>query len=295
MPGMRTGLVAVLALLLPLAAAARPPAAAVSACLDTLHDARATVANGSRACRALQIYFGITSIGALDREGLQDLQASLPHPPPPDAVRLQPAQVAALAAALQPAKASTPPGFWSRLREHLLQWLRGNKAQQNNAPPDWLRWLNKLLPRLGGPGAEIGAALKLTPLLLAIALLVIIVIELRASGLLQRYRSARAPVLHLTAAAPLPPLHAVLAATPQAGRAAAMLRWLLAALRARGRLPADDSLTNQELANRLTAPADTQMRQFLALAEPAIYGTTTLDDSDAQTLAARARALAERP
>jgi hypothetical protein len=276
------------------AATAAPTREAAEACSREVGDGTVAAHRLDPGCSRFLAGYAAGSvpdwIDAGGSEALHDLALTLPDAAPPSGaaaagggaaptapLRLDPAAVGPLLAALRTARENRPRS----LIERFWAWLQQPTAEAKQAaPPGWARTLARWLERLPH-GAARGVFWTLAIVLVA-ALLALIAAELRASGVLRRLSRRTMPVA--TGAGDEPP--AAVAALGlsdidrlgAAARAGALLRWTLDGLAQRERLPRDPALTHRELGNRLDAPFDVLFRRFVAQLEPALFGGGRLDD-----------------
>jgi hypothetical protein len=199
--------------------------------------------------------------GALDDLGALEARYAQPSSGAP----LNPVALRAIAQRMSPPPTSI--SWWERFKSWLATWLES----EHNRWPDWMRYLPNL-----GSGARYFVYGSAALLLIAVAW--VIVVELRAAGLLgpmrRRARAARAPV-------PGPALleesvsPTDLDAAPEHMRPVILLRLLVAALTRSHRIERDGILTCRELisAARFDTPAQREVFASVALsAERVLYG-----------------------
>jgi len=234
------------------------------------------------------VFIGEEQGERLTRESLQDLldlqaryESGVATHAALDAATVQ----QAVASLQQPAPKVQRKSWLELLREWLNQYL-----SQESKRDSWLgRWLRDLQIPSGQTTWVLGL---LATLILGLALTVVIV-ELRASGLLRR-RRRRGVVAGAVAEPQAKALtFADLEAVPLRDRAAVLLKLLVAALQRGGRLRADHALTHRELGQRAVFDDSQQRDAFgviATLAEGTLYGGRTLGDAElAQAIASGQR------
>lgn len=222
-------------------------------------------------------------------EALADWAMTLPGEQRSAQAALDPAAVdAILAQTLQPER---PKSLWQRLQD----WINALLFPQNQPPPqpEWMKRLAQWLHAI--PESTVRTSFWTLFGLLAAGLLAILVQELRAAGVLAR--SALAPWSDDASAPYAAPAHAGLTLEtidrlPRARQPAALLRWVLERYAARGWLPADSALTNQELLARLRAQSTAEFTQLVRGVERVVYGGRPLADDELGALRGLAGSLA---
>jgi hypothetical protein len=254
------------------------------------------IAQQDSVCRAATEAFkaqpgaGNQKIGA---DALRDWAMILPAAPDPAAARQalpDPATVGNILARLDQEQSTAPLSLWERFR----RWIHSlfDLQQERGRAPAWLIRLIDALTKI--PPRAVKTMFWSGVAILAAMLLGLIVIELRASGLLggqprrrQRPGSPLSSTSRVDVGVPDLMLDDIARLAPEL-RAAALLRWLLRALSERHLLTSDRALTNRELASRLPPALAAGFQRFIACIEPALFGGRSLQDEGF----AEARALA---
>lgn len=174
-----------------------------------------------------------------------------------------------------------------------MDWLRTWLGQQEGGKGSWL---DDLLERLGQSRDLIRVVTYVLLAIVLVAVIALVVHELRAHGVLSRRRT---PVGHGDAAQDIDrkardPRLQDLDAAALHEQPALLLRLLVAQLMARGALQAERSLTHRELVEQARLPdADSRARfaRVSRTAERARYAAGTLDPAQAREVIADGRAL----
>jgi hypothetical protein len=197
--------------------------------------------------------------------------------------RLEPARLGEILKSLEPPK--KPPTAWERFKD----WLRslfGSGPARIDAP-DWLERLFNAIP------GWVYAAIFWTLLgALVVALLAIVVVELRAAGIWRRRAKAQAEAAVVAAATVGAPVEwslglAGIAGLPLHDQPAALLQWAIRHLILRRVLPPDRSLTNGELLALVRTRAPNELPQFRRLAraaEAVVYGKQPPAEAETRAL-----------
>jgi hypothetical protein len=198
--------------------------------------------------------------------------------PLPDARRLDPARVPAILARIETPQ--PPESWWDRLLRRFAAWLQSDEA----ALPQWFTDFARRIPPWVGSAVVIVLVAGL-----ALGLLAVVIIELRAAGVFRRRRSGAGEPALPAGTAP-PDWQRTLddiARLPLRERPAALLAFMIRRLVARDLLPADSSLTNGELAALLGARAPAEVAAFRRLAraaEAVVYGAAEPGERDTREL-----------
>jgi hypothetical protein len=234
---------------------------------------------------------GADEIGLLDSEGtsVERLVADEPERAEELAALLRPGahrvpDVARLAPILERLQTDTAPkSWWQKLKDRLAQLLR-TRSESSRLP-----WLDEWAKRLTPAQAVRDALLWLVVIGVIVSAVVVIVRELRASGLSLRPRRRRtAGVVPRSAPGDYEPDDWRRLPFPQ--QPAALFRAVAFRLASEGRLPASSSHTHRELATRarLESAAERDTWQSLALvAERQLY-SADVDDAEATRAVAAA-------
>ncbi len=236
----------------------------------------------------------------MSAEALRDWAMILPTTAParPRAAP-DPAALESVLAHLEQEQASAPRSLWDRFRSWIHSLL--DPREERGRAPDWLVRLLESLEKI--PHSAVKATFWSCVVILAASLLWVVVIELRANGLLGR-SAKRAP----TSGSPLTAGEDTaieasalslddIAKLPAAARAPELLRWLLRSLAERRVLTNDRTLTHRELANRLPPGLAVGFRRFVVGIEPALFGGQQLESETfawARALASELAASAAR-
>jgi hypothetical protein len=186
---------------------------------------------------------------------------------------------------------SERPSLWKRVRD----WLRSILEPQRAAPRE--SWLERWLLRLD-PSEAFLRAIGYLAIVAVIALAIVILInELRATGLLRARRSAAAARRVARASERSLPTWSDVEAAPLAERPGLVLRILLDLLTRARRLPPADRLTARELGALAELPGAQDRERFRELAlvaERARYAGAAPPASAIEAVVTYARELASR-
>lgn len=183
--------------------------------------------------------------------------------------------------------------WWKRF----LNWLAAFFEKNETKPPDWLKnWLSEL----SIPGWFVEAFYQSVVLMLAVFLLVIIVLELKAAGIRNWFKQ-RAQRLSLGQSDTTIEQHALLtweaiAQLPPQQKITAAYKKTLHQLAQLKLIPNDTSLTNHELQSCLeTSLGEKQplFRQLISNVEAALYGEKAVGQEKSNTVAHSARQYTE--
>jgi hypothetical protein len=163
------------------------------------------------------------------------------------------------------------PSFWERVWTWIRGWIQAHRAWW----PDWQRF------GWHPTGFQLGVVLYSVIALVVLTAAAIVLIELRAAGLLGKGRRVtRRPGIRSSAPEEAPIEPADIGAVPPRLRAVLLLRSLVAALARSQRLGHERDLTCRELITAARFDTGQQRERFAAvalLAEAGLYGPPDLD------------------
>lgn len=196
--------------------------------------------------------------------------------------------VASILESLRPQQPERPLGWFERFK----RWLRTMLERRSDSPDNWLsRWLDQLEVADGA----VRGILMVAMALVVVLTIAVIVIELRASGMLRRRRSLQDAAMILGSAASAEGDDSQDSDTLAANRRAPiLLRMLVQTLVRSGRLRTERSLTYRELCERARFDDAGQRESFgrvAALAERTLYGSAEISAAEIEPAAAAAYAL----
>lgn len=168
------------------------------------------------------------------------------------------------------------------LFERFKRWLRETFQPRDDPAASWL---NRWLENVDVPEAVTRISVYVLIALVNILVLVVIINELRAAGILRskeakrKQSAAEGAVVRAAKELTLADLDVM----PPAERASALLRILVTTLVKRGRLRAERSLTHRELAARVVLDDDAQRESFSSLSklsERTVYGNALVSPDE---------------